>query len=180
MLTVRPRITDLSFHLFGQEVHPELFEVCARRLVERDQYSLEINITPDGHAIRFWHDNLVLTEVNASAHHPLPTLQELLKHPIAGKQKNQLRFADRIDYQTCVEIETVNPKLFVAVQQQLDQKVDTHGLVHRFGANGRLKFGAISYIHVQSFMEHVLIRAFHTFPDLSAVVTSETRFSVSE
>lgn len=179
MLSVRPRINDLNFHLFGQAVHPELFEVCATRTIDRDQYSLELNITPDGHAIRFRHQELTLTEVSAGAHHPLPTLEELLKHSIDGVRRSQLRFGDRIDYQTKVEIEIVNPKLFVAVQQQLDQKIETHGLVHRFGSNGRLKFGAVSYIHTQSFLQHVLVRAFHTFPDSNAVVTSETRFSVS-
>ncbi|MEL7497851.1 MAG: DUF2617 family protein [Planctomycetota bacterium] len=180
MLTVRPRITDLNFHLFGQEVHPELFEVCAHRTVERDRYQLELNITPDGHVIRFRHDELVLTEVNAGAHHPLPTLAELLKQSIDGKLRNQLRYEDRIDYQTNVNLELVKPTLFVAVQQQLDQRVDTQGLVHRFGSNGRLSFGAISYMHVQSFMEHVLVRVFHTFPESGAVVTSESRFSVQD
>lgn len=180
MISVRPRITDLNFHLFGQEVHPELFEVCASRKIERDRYSLQINITPDGHAIRFWHGDLVLTEVSAGAHHPLPTLEELLKHSIEGQKRNQLRYGDQIDYQAKVDIDLVKPKMFVAVQQQLDKRIETEGLVHRFGSNGRLSYGAISYIHVQSFLEHVLIRAFHTFPESSSVVTTQTRFSVSD
>lgn len=180
MLSVRPRITNLNFHLFGQAVHPELFEVCASRKIEREHYALQINITPDGHAIRFWHHDLVMTEVSAGAHHPLPTLKELLHHPIEGETRNQLRYGDRVDYQAKVHIESVRPSLFVAVQQQLDKRVETEGLVHRFGSNGRLSYGAISYIHVQSFIENVLIRVFHTFPESSTVVTTETRFSVSE
>ena len=179
MISVRPRITDLNFHLFGQAVHPELFEVCASRTIERERYTLQVNITPDGHVIRFWHDELVLTEVSAAAHHPLPTLEQLLKHSIEGQTRNQLRYGDRVDYQATVDIEVVKPAMFVAVQQQLDKRVETQGLVHRFGSNGRLNYGAISYIHIQSFLEHVLIRAFHTFPESSSVVTTQTRLSVS-
>ena len=179
MLSVRPKITDLNFHLYAQSVHPELFNVCAQRRTQRDRYELETAITTDGHAIRFQFGGLSLTEVSAGAHHPLPTKSVLLAQPIDGKTCHQLRIQDAIDYQSSVQIETVNPKLFVALQQQLNSRVECEGLVHRFGSNGRLTFGAMSYIHVQSFIEHVLIRAFHTFPESSSVVTSESRFSVA-
>lgn len=178
MLSLRPKITDLNFHLFAQSVHPELFDVCAARTVERDAYELHLSITTDGHAIRFTHGALTLTEVSAGAHHPLPSKTVLLTQPIDKKSQHQLRIEDTIDYQSNVQIEVVDPKLFVAVQQQLDSRIECQGLVHRFGSNGRLSFGAISYIHVQSFLEHVLIRSFHTFPESSTVVTSESRFSV--
>jgi hypothetical protein len=179
VLSVRPKITDLNFHLFGQSVHPELFNVCAQRTTNRDRYQLETAITTDGHVLRFRVGATALTEVSAGLHHPLPSKSVLLTHAIEGQTRNQMRIEDLIDYQTNVHIEVVKPTLFVAVQQQLNDRIECEGLVHRFGSNGRLSFGAISYIHVQSFLEHVLIRAFHTFPESSSVVTSETRFSVS-
>ena len=70
VLSVRPKITDLSFHLYAQSVHPELFDVCARRTTQRDRYELETAITTDGHAIRFQSGSLSLTEVSAGLHHP--------------------------------------------------------------------------------------------------------------
>ena len=180
VLSVRPKITDLNFHLYAQSVHPELFDVCARRTTQRDRYELETAITTDGHAIRFQCGSLSLTEVGAGLHHPLPTKSLLLTQQIDSGNRHQLRIQDLVDYQCSVQIETVNPKLFVALQQQLNNRVECEGLVHRFGSNGRLAFGAMSYIHVQSFLEHVLIRSFHTFPESSSVVTSESRFSVAE
>jgi len=68
--------------------------------------------------------------------------------------------------------------MFVTIQQQLDAKVECEGLVHRFHSNGRLSFGAMSYINVQAFRSHVNVRTFHTFPDTSAVLKSDTRFSL--
>ena len=179
MLSVRPKINDLNFHLYAQSVHPELFNVCAQRTTQRDRYELEAAITTDGHAIRFQCGALALTEVSAGLHHPLPSKAVLLRQPIDGVNRHQLRIQDAVDYQSRVQIETVNPKLFVALQQQLNNRVECEGLVHRFGSNGRLTFGAMSYIHVQSFIGHVLVRAFHTFPESSSVVTSESRFSIT-
>ncbi|MFK7769039.1 MAG: DUF2617 family protein [Mariniblastus sp.] len=178
MLSVRPKITDLNFHLYARNIHPELFEVCASRTWERDNYRLELNITTDGHLLSFHHDDLILTEVSASAHHPLPSQRILLSHPIEGVCHDETKLEEVISYQAKVELEAVDPKIFVAIQQQLDGKAECEGLVHRFHSNGRLAFGALSYINVQSFLNHVLVRCLHTFPDTSAVIKSESRFSL--
>ena len=179
MLSVRPKITDLNFHLFARNVHPELFQVCASRLLERENYELKLNITTDGHVISFSHNGLLLTEVSAAAHHPLPSNRILVSHPIEGVSNDEMIYRDTIGYQSQVQIEGVNPKIFATIQKQLDSKIECEGLVHRFDSNGRLNFGAISYINIQSFRNHVLVRTFHTFPDTCAVVKSESRFSLN-
>ena len=178
MLSVRPKITELNFHLFGRSVHPELFEVCARRVVERENYTLQLNITTDGHAISFLHDSMTLTEVSAGAHHPLPTNQILISHPIEGTCHDATTLHGRIGYQSQVQNECVPPKMFVAIKQQLDEKVECEGLIHRFQANGRIAFGAISYVNIQAFRRHVKVRTLHTFPDTYAVIKSDTLFSL--
>ncbi len=178
MLTARPKITDLNFHLFARNVHPELFNVCARRTIEREKYKLSINITTDGHAISFAHGDLLLTEVSAGAHHPLPSQQLLVSHPVEGLCKDKATLGLKIKYLSEVELEAVNPKTFVVIQQQLDEKIEFEGLVHRFGSNGRLSFGAISYVNVQAFRNYVQVRTFHTFPETCAVLKSESRFEI--
>ena len=178
VLSVRPKITDLNFHLFARNVHPELFEVCARRTLTRENYELDIRITTDGHVISFRHEEILLTEVSASAHHPLPSQRVLLSHPIGSVCNDATTFKDTVAYQSEVQLEGVQPTTFVTIQQQLDEKIECEGLVHRFHSNGRLAFGAISYINVQSFHHHVRIRTFHTFPDTCAVLKSESRFSL--
>jgi hypothetical protein len=179
VLSVRPKITELSFHLFARSVHPELFEVCATRSYVRDQYDLRLSITTDGHLIRFQHAGHILVEVSAGALHPLPKKQKLLCHPIDRVADNVTHYEDVITHQSKVQLEAVNPNMFVTIQQQLGQKLECEGLLHRFESNGRIAFGALSYMNVQSFQKHVLIRSLHTFPDTCAVMTSESRFSIA-
>lgn len=179
MLSVRPKITDLNFHLFARSLHPELFQVCAARTYTRDLYELKLSITTDGHLISFKHGDFILAEVSASACHPLPSQRVLLAHPIEKSNDNITRFEDLIDYRSSVQMENVNPKIFVSIQQQLDEKLECEGLVHRFHSNGRIACGAVSYMNVQSFKSHVLIRSFHTFPDSCAVLKSESRFTLN-
>lgn len=182
MLSVRPKITDLSFHLFGRSLHPELFKLGDSRVYERENYSLHVNITTDGHWITFKHQNFVFSEVSASAHHPLPSSQLLVSHPVEGVCNNDLPLLDGlIQYQSKVQFESVDAKTFVTIQQHLSNQSEHSqpaGLVYRFESNGRLDFGAVSYVDVQSFIHHVKIRAFHTFPDTCAVLKSETLFQI--
>lgn len=178
MLSVRPKITALNFHLFARPVHPELFQVCASRTFERERYSLSINISTDGHFITFRHQDFILTEVSAALHHPLPKRNVVVSHPVDAPHTGLITHKDSIEYQSEVEMESVAPHTFVTIAQQLDKRIECEGLVHRFDSNGRLAFGAISYINVQSFREHVKIRSFHTFPDTCAVMKSESQFKL--
>lgn len=180
MLTVRPKITELNFNLFARSVHPELFEICESRTYARDLYELNLSITTDGHLICFRHKDSVLAEVSASANHPLPSQQILISHPIQKNNENTSNFQGIIRYQSNVNLEAVKPKIFVTIQQQLGEKIECEGLVHRFQSNGRIAFGAISYMNVQSFKSHVLVRSFHTFPDTCTVMKSESRFSIDD
>ena len=180
MLSARPKVTEMKFHLFAKPVHPELLTVCGSRLIERDQYRLRMNITTDGHMLTFQHQDLVFTEITAAASHALPT-QEKVSHLVEGTVNNGPSvYSDVIGYQSTVSLETVDPKIFVTIQRQLDKRVETDGLVHRFESNGRLNFGAVSYMHARSFIHHVRVRAFHTFPETCAVLKTDTVFRVNE
>jgi len=176
VLSVRPKITDLNFHLFARSIHPELFSACVSREYARENYNLKINITTAGHLIAFEHDGHVLTEVSTSANHPLPTKRVLLSNRIDAAQSDEAVFRNLIEYNCQYQLDGVNPQTFVTIQKQLDAQTQCEGLVHRFQANGRLAFGAISYINVQSFRSRVKIRSFHTFPDTYAVMKSESSF----
>ena len=181
MLSVRPKVTEMNFHLFAKPIHPELVNVCGWRQVERDNYRLKLNITTDGHLLTFQHDELVFCEVAAAASHELPKESKLISHVASGSTTNgPSRFGDIIEYRSNVSLDSVDPKIFVTIQQQLDKRVETDGVVHRFESNGRLSFGAISYMHAQSFIHHVRVRAFHTFPETCAVLKTDTVFRVSE
>ena len=181
MLSVRPKVTEMNFHLFAKSVHPELVEVCDARSVERENYRLGLNITTDGHLIKLQHGELIFCEVAAAASHALPEHCRLISH-VVGKstQNGPSVFEDIVSYESNVSMDSVDPKVFVTIQQQLDKRVETDGLVHRFKSNGRLSFGAISYMHAQSFINHVRVRAFHTFPETCAVLKTDSVFRIAK
>jgi len=86
VLSVRPKVAELSFQLFGRALHPELFEVHKTRTVERGEFSARLDITSAGHVITWRYRGLTLTEVAASAQHPLPERRRLLSYRLKGQR----------------------------------------------------------------------------------------------
>lgn len=237
MLSVRPKVAELSFHLFSRTLHPELYDVHKTRLISRTRYEATIDITNCGHVIKWTardvgspdssHDDVdscsvdlsgdassgkkifseidlsdllptdaateaelssleasdgtctdfTLCEVATSAHTPLPKRRCLLSKSLKGSRTEYATCRGGIEYRTHFQLERVEPDLFWMVGQQLGTG-PTEGLLHHFDASGRMAFGALSYISVETRSHSMLVQAIHTFPDDYAIVKVESLFSL--
>ncbi|KKL82857.1 hypothetical protein LCGC14_1980610, partial [marine sediment metagenome] len=45
MLSVRPKVAELVFQLYGRALHPELFKIHSTRTVSRGGYEANVHIT---------------------------------------------------------------------------------------------------------------------------------------
>jgi hypothetical protein len=179
VLSVRPKIAELVFHLYGRALHPELFEVYGSRSIERGGYSAKIDITSAGHVVTWRYQGLTLTEVAAAANHPLPRKRRIISCSLRGEHGDQMKCRGGVHYRFHFTLEPVEPQLFWTYQQELALGDSQEGLLHRFDSSGRMALGAISYIHVESRNRSVQIRAFHTFPDDCAIVKCNSVFELT-
>ncbi|TWU47416.1 hypothetical protein Poly51_52160 [Rubripirellula tenax] len=177
MLSVRPKVAELAFHVFSRSLHPELYTIHKSRRVERDNYSAQIEITNCGHVVTWNAGGLTLCEVATSAHQPLPRRRLLLSKPLKGSRTERADCRQGIDYRTHFQLEPVDPDMFWMVQQQLGSG-PTEGLLHNFDASGRMALGALSYVSVEMRRHSMLVQAIHTFPDDFAIVKVESLFSI--
>ncbi len=178
MLTVRPKISELTFRAFGRGLHPELFEVFASRQVSRNQYVIRADITSAGHVLTWKRHGRQFSEVAASSHQPLPQGGRLLCEPIQHPNAWSIDVDEVLQYRCQFQLDPADPVTFAMIQEELLKSVPCEGLVFRFQSSGRLSFGAISYVNIQSRQNSVHVRAFHTFPDAYLVMKSESVFSV--
>jgi hypothetical protein len=181
VLTVRPKVTELTFQLYGRPLHPELFEVFTCRQIERGGYRATIQITNAGHVVTWRQEGgITLTEVAAAAHQPLPKQRRLLFHRLRGERNDRVQCRSGIEYDVSFQLEKLEPAIFWDFQQQLTQDSECRGLVHTFNSNGRVALGALSYVNVETRQRSMLVQAFHTFPDDSAIVKSQSLFRLPE
>jgi hypothetical protein len=178
MIVVRPKISELTLRLFGRAIHPELIEVFATRQLRRPAYSARIDITGAGHVITWSSPTTTLTEVTASAHQPMPHQRQLLDCPLVGSGHQQLVCDQRVGYQCRFRLETSNAATLADMQHQLAEPLEGEGLMFQFQASGRMSFGAVSYLHIQSRQRWLRVRALHTFPDSCSLLTTESTFQL--
>jgi hypothetical protein len=80
----------------------------------------------------------------------------------------------RVEY----SLESVSPDVFWTLQHELAGDAERQGIFHRFDSGGRLALGSLSYVHVESRLRTSLVQAFHTFPDYSAIVKTQSLFEL--
>jgi hypothetical protein len=178
VLTVRPKVAELTFQLYGRPLHPELFESFQTCTVERGPYTAKINITSAGHVVTWRCGGLTLTEVATSAHHPLPKMRRLLAYGLRGQRSDRVVCRGGASYQMSFQLEPTDPEVFWTFQQELANDGQRRGMLHRFDASGRMALGALSYINFEARNRCLLVQAFHTFPDDYAVVKSQSIFQL--
>jgi len=178
VLTVRPKVAELVFQLYGRPLHPELFEVCGSRTVQRGDYQAKIDITSAGHLVTWRYGGLTLTEVATSAHHPLPERRRLMSYRLKGQRSDCVECRGGIVYRMSFQLEPVEPEVFWTFQQELIRDAHGDGLFHKFDSSGRMALGALSYINIEARARCLLIQAFHTFPDDYAIVKSQSLIQI--
>lgn len=178
MLSVRPKVAELVFQLYGRPLHPELFEVYHSRTVRRGEYVAKIDITSAGHVVTWRYHGLTLTEVATSAQHPLPQKRRLLSARLRGLRNDRVECRGGASYQVSFQLEPVEPDVFWTFQQELALDGRRQGMLHTFDSSGRMALGALSYINVETRNRCLLIQAFHTFPDDYAIVKSQSLFEI--
>ena len=176
MLSVRPKVTELVFQLYGRALHPELFEIVSTRSIQRGGYSAVVSNTNAGHLITWKKDGLTLTEIATSACQPLPQKRRLLSYRLNGERSDRMECRGGASYQMSFQLETVAAEVFWAFQQELCEEGTKQGLLHRFESAGRLALGAISWINIETRAKNLFVQAFHTFPDELAIVKSQSLF----
>ncbi len=178
VLSVRPKVAELVFQLYGRSLHPELFEVFGCRTIKRGGYEATIDITSAGHVVKWRYQGITLTEVATGAHHPLPERRRLLNYPLKGQCGDRVECRGGVSYEFNFQLETVEPSLFWMVQQELSADSERNGMLHCFDSSGRMAMGALSYINIESRNRSLMVQAFHTFPDDYAVVKSQSLFKI--
>ena len=178
MLTVRPKVAELTFQLYGRPLHPELFQVFETCTIERGEYTAKVDITGAGHVVTWRYAGLTLTEVAASSRQPLPKTRRLLGYGLRGERTDRVECRGGVCYQMGFQLEPTDPEVFWTFQQELVSQGQRQGMLHQFDSSGRIAMGALSYINLEARNRSLLVQAFHTFPDDCAIVKSQSLFGL--
>jgi hypothetical protein len=172
--SLRPRVSNLVFQLYGRPLHPEFFDILAVRKIQREDYELTVRITRTGHVITWENRDVSLTEVTAAADQPLPEKRRLLSHRLRGEHSDGLLCAHGISYQMSFQVEVLPQEVFLHVHDEILADGGKRGLLHNFQPNHRLSLAPLGFVAAEGRAGCLILTTFHTFPDEHAVVKTQS------
>ena len=173
-VSLRPRVSDLVFQLYGRPLHPELFDVLALRKIQRDDYELTVRITRTGHVITWENRDVHLTEITAAANQTLPERRCLLSYRVRGENNGNLSCAKGINYQMSFQVESLPLEIFLHVHEEILADGDKRGLLYNFQPHNRLALAPLGLVTAEARPGCLILTTFHTFPDENTVLKSQS------
>ncbi len=173
-VSLRPRVCDLIFRLYGRALHPELFDIVAVRKIRRENYTATLRITRTGHVITWEDADTILTEVVTDDDELLPRSRRLLDYRLRGEHSGSFEGAHGVVYQTSFQVEILSPEIFLHVHDELLADGGKRGLLCNFQPNHRLAIAPLGCIEVEAKPQCLLVSTFHTFPGENTVVKSQS------
>jgi hypothetical protein len=163
--------------LYRGALHPEFFQIEGRTRIAHGEYEFEAWIFRGGHALRFEHQNLCLSEVVGEDFEHLPDRGHVTTLPCAGERDHDAEFADRLVYMTSMQTETLTDHLYLSTYNEMIE----HG---RLGDclmsvwTDELAKPNLSLIDRQRYGDEVHVQTYHLRSDCGLVLRTQTIFQV--
>lgn len=178
LLSARPKISQLTFGLYGRSLHPEFFEIHSTRRLERDHFVAQVDVTSSGHVIMFRTGGRVFTELATSAHQELPDKRRLLTQKLSGNFEDRIECEGGVHFEYQFHLDRTTPDIFYSVQKAFELRQEMDGLLYRFPSSGRVELGAFSYIYIDTRVHSLRVQALHTFPDDYTILKTQSLFRI--
>ena len=169
MTHIRPPVSELAFHLFTRPLHPELFTVNARRVIEFDGAWVEVCVLPTGHWITWRRGNAWASEVASDLAQPLPTSRALFQLKLHQQRTLKTNLPGGIRYESQWTVESLPAEIFAQTHDEIKRDGKARGLLHVFEADF-WETPALGHLTVDGRPGLVIFTCFHTFPREQTVV----------
>jgi len=161
--------------LYDRALHPELFQLKARRVVKHGQYELESWLMNGSHVVRFEFKSICATEFLSEQDKSVPSSGLVTACLCAGERDFEHRFTGAgVTYMNSVQTETLSDNLYASTLEEMVQfSRETGALTHQWGdETGK----CVSIVDVQKYNTEVHAQAYHLIASGGIVVRSQTIF----
>ncbi len=169
-----------TFHgvLYARALHPELFQLKARRADKHVGYELELWLMRGSHVLRFEHQDFCCCELITDQDRNLPASGVVASYQCAGEHDLQHIFdRQRVTYINSVQTEALSEGLYLdAVEEYEELARENNALSHAWTDEaGR----CLSVLDVQHMKQEVHIQAYHLLASGGLCVRSQTIFEIT-
>jgi hypothetical protein len=181
-MSVQSKATSLQAYnmlLYRNALHPEFFGIEGRRRIEHGDYEFEAWIFRGGHALRFQHDGLCLSEIVTDDIEQLPERGLIATFPCAGEKDHDTTFGEQLVYMTSMQTEILTDHLYLGTyNEMLEHGRRFEGLMSLWTeVPGKPN---LSLVDMQRFADQVHIQSYHLRAGCCLVLRTQTIFQIKE
>lgn len=161
--------------LFNRALHPELFQLKGRRVIEGLGYELEAWVMPGRHLLRFGVAEHCVCELVTESDFGIPDSGVIAAFFCAGERDFDRNFKRLgINYMTTVQTEQLNDNIYIATLDEMRNDArDDGALVHEWDD----EYGpCLSALHLQRYNREVHAQAYHFIANGKIVLRTQTIF----
>src|SRR5688572_11974601 len=119
-LPVKHSLQSYQMFLYGRALHPELFPLRRRKVVNHGRYELEVWAMDGAHLLRFEMGPLCACELLTAQEGRLPEHGVVSAFLAAGERDFEHRFEkDKVTYMTTIQTETLSENLYLATFEEI-------------------------------------------------------------
>ena len=167
-------ISDLAFTLYQRSLHPELFNIYAKRQIRTENYQADFWATGCSHVLSLYANDACLVELIASPDQLLPKRGLVEKFQFRGRKKHKCTLSKGISYMTDFQVEKMNESAYTQSQTDLKNFARNRGLYVKFPKNEESELQPFTYFDFEARRHELHIHTFHGYPEQATIIKTQS------
>jgi hypothetical protein len=168
----------MAIRVYQRALHPEWMLTRSFTRVVQTGWDADLRLIDKGHAVMFRCGGIRLAEVVASGDVELPEPGLLYQSDLRRDRSTRLSQGGLVEYQSCVEVERVDPEIFRYLCEEVALDASANRLFHRLPPTSRMSPAPLAQIHFDVRGRGLSVQSLHTFPDECAILRTQSLFEL--
>lgn len=162
--------------LYSRPLHPELFDLKARRSDQHGGYDVESWITPAGHVVRFAASGRTLSETVVETGDHLPETGLVHALPCLGEKDYEMEATGKLGYVTTIQTESLTENLYLSTYREMvDFARETGSLSYSWDTEAGHN---LSLLDAQKYRREYHVQSYHLLANAGTVLRTQSIFEV--
>ncbi len=169
-------VDQLTFSLFQRPLHPELFQIFARREIRTEGYEALVWVTGCTHVISVFSGDECLTEVVSSPGQLLPSRGLVERFQFRGPRTHKCTLSRGISYMTDFQVEKMSSNLYKQTRSELERFARNRGVFVSHPESEIETLEPFCYIDYEARRNELHVHTFSAYPEQLTMVKTQSLF----
>ena len=169
-------INELSFSLYQRPLHPELFNIYAKRHLRTQKYETLLWATGCSHVVTVFARDACLTELIAVPDQLLPKKGLIERFQFRGQRNHKCTLNRAMSYMTDFQVEKMSANLYRQSFSDLERFAHNRGVFVKFPTLAVEGLEPFSYIDFEARKDELHVHTFHGYPEQITIIKTQSLF----